>query len=263
MASISTINPSQKTDQEIESSISNFLSIVPRSLVEQTFPCYSGYEVPVNYSIMRPIDFIGPLEYEILPDSPVRKVMWLANLCLNKQQSTDFILTIPFVKIIKNVHSPEYILFPDIGRAAAKDCFDEAFEDNDVYQQALRSEENYGIMRSLAFQHGTPRSLLTACGYKEVAGAQASKGDLIIYFFNGIRSSNGLPVYSNQKKISHYGRIIDVANNGTSIVVKSRFNHSHVYQHPIDCIPYYFGNSYLIFTKAIFSEQNGVNQFNS
>lgn len=258
MLATAALNTNHKnTDEEIYLSISAFSSVIPPSLIEQTFSFYTGYQVPVDYVNMRPERFIGPLEHEILPDSPARRVIWLAYLCLNRRQFIDFLPTVPGVDVIKRVDAPEFLRFPVIPNAekgvfirpfAQKCCFDEAFQETDAYQLAVKSKESYGALRSLAIGQRSPKLLLDELGYIETA--IASKGDLIIYFFNGTRSHIDQPFYVSESTMSHYGRIVDVLEDG-NLIVKSRFNDSHVYHHRIDCIPYVYGNSYLIFTKKL------------
>ena len=127
VSSISSGAIAKKSEKEVEAYASSLKRVVHPDIIGQTFSCYTGFKGPVDYSIKRPVDFIGPLEYELLPDSPTRRVLWLAAVHFDKTSAIEIMSTLPGIDIIKKVDSPELVLFPSEHSLTKKDCFDEAF----------------------------------------------------------------------------------------------------------------------------------------
>lgn len=239
--------PSKMNSSEMTELTEFFTKGVSSSLIDQTKPCYTGSLVDIDKGTMRPVNYIGPLEREFLPDTPERKIIWLASLALSKEEHTQFITRIPGFKIVKKVDSPEMVFFSDIMGAAKKNCFDEAFRKDEYYLSAAQTSVEYGKMRSMAFEVTRPIELLRRMGYTQVK--KPAVGDLIVYFANAIPPKEKGKGFTFSEKIrpSHYGRVVSI-KNGT-IVIQSKFNDSHVFEHRMDCIPYFYGNSYLFFSQ--------------
>jgi len=222
-----------------------------KELIEQTSPCYTGSLLPICLDTLRPSGFIGPLEVDLLPDSVERRFMWIASLCHTRE---DFygvtIPMIPGIELVREVAQRELLTFPDHIRPAEKNCVDEALQGEAFYEEVCKSYRTYGSFRDRVFNtKDKVVELLQEMGYKEVQNS--SPGDLVVYFSNVSENplrTNRFYVYGEERMSGHFGRVVRPMED--TVRVRSKFGTSHVYEHRIDEIPYFFGNSYLIFSKA-------------
>jgi hypothetical protein len=211
--------------------------------------CYAGSRHVTNPLSMRPVGFIGPLGHIPLPDSLERRILQVVSVILSCEDFYDFLLEIPGIKLIQPIRTYDRIIFPGISHN--KDCVDEALKKEDFYQKSRENFDSYKELRKLALRVNSPIPLLTSLGYESVS--EPSIGDLVIYFSNIPTTTTSHyseeELYAEEKVIEHYGRVCEIKKDGT-IFVRSKFGpNGGIYEHRIDLIPYYYGNSYLIYSK--------------
>ena len=242
----------ESVNRDLQARTDAMMREIPAGTVAKTFKIFS--DGPKT----RAPGFIGPLEYNSLPDSTLRKAIWIAYLFFLSKDAVqehfeDFILSLPGISIVKRIDHVEYIKFPPDenfpnGIATAKHCIDEVLEETEYYKQSLASKVSYGEMRRLAFSDGKPLKLMKNIGYAPASSPQVD--DLIVYFSNIKETTSQLDqTYIPVKKPAHYARVVEVDEN--KVVVESRLASRHIIRHPLDGIPYVYGNSYLIYRKTI------------
>jgi hypothetical protein len=232
----------QTKDQIITSSMQTYLMTMIK-------PIYSGSQKSIDPLSMRPKDFIGPLEYVLLPDSLDRRILQIAVETLRTPTKFfAFILNIPNIQIVKPFNPSDKIEFSET--SIATDCVHEAFQDEDFYKQSLGCFTTHKIIRTFALKVRNPMSFLACMGYLEVQ--KPSLNDVIAYFTNTPEQTKLKKQRITCREISyviHYARICEIKEDGT-IFVRSKFGpDGGVYQHRFDLVPYYFGYSYLIYSK--------------
>lgn len=222
--------------------------------IEQLSACYTGSLNKIDALSRRPLPFIGPLEQEPLPDSPERRAMWLASLSFSQKEFFEFISKIPDIEQVQEKLCRHIIFFlndpeEETGKinAAKRDCFDEVLEKESLYLEAAKTSKAYGKLRALAFERRNIAPFFKKMGYRQVQ--KGSVGDVIVYFTNTSSSKKGpLPSYIMNKRPGHYGRVVEVRPDG-AVIVESKFDKNRTYRHRMDLVPYFFGNSYLFFSK--------------
>ncbi len=245
-----SINPILMRVRELSVSelVADLTQRAPAESVARTLPCYTGHKQSINPQDAQPEGFIGPLERIPLPDSQERRAMWLAPLCYDKPSCEGLYSLIPEITFEGGIDFPKYLKFPTNlpgqGDATKANSFDFAFQADPLYVSSSKTRQAYTRIRCAAFQ-GNPERLLHKMGYEQVK--EGAPGDLVVYYGNCDQSNSQVPSYREKGLPSHYGRI--VAMVGDDIYVRSKFNDSHIYRHRIDCVPYFFGNSYLLYTK--------------
>jgi hypothetical protein len=211
--------------------------------------CYSGSQNEIDSSSMRPINFTGPLEHVLLPDSLDRRIMQVAFILLTNKEFYDFITEIPDVHIVKKFNPFDQTVFPET--SSPKDCIDETFKEESLYACACQSYKQFVAMRKRSLQVSNPIEWFKEMGYKQVQSP--SIGDVIVYFANTIdnpRNQDPKVKHHREKNyVDHYGRVCEIRKNGT-IIVQSKFGtDAGTYQHRLDLLPCHYGNSYLVYSK--------------
>ena len=125
----------------------------------------------------------------------------------------DFLKTIKEVKIIKKMDTPRF-----------QGCCWFVFKNEDWFKKMTETQRE-SLLLTNAFE------VLNSKGYHEVT--KPKNRDIAVYFFNSA---------GERESVVHYGRYI----NGK---ILSKFGKGHVFEHPIEMVPDYFGNGVKFFSR--------------
>jgi hypothetical protein len=164
--------------------------------------------------------------------TPERELMWMAFFSLGRREkdSYKYLKNIPDMKIIKEEKELKY--------ESLDDCSNFVFKDEGWFDK--------GDRRISSKLFGEYLSVIDFFKNKRYSEVDMPKVGSVIIYANHVY---GMPPSNHSTpRVAHYGKVVEVSEEG-KVIVQSKFNHAHIYQHRLDLIPYFYGNRYTFLNK--------------
>ena len=157
------------------------LNLIPEKYIEETISSYSSTPLPLDPLTLRPKGLIGPLQYNFLPESTDRKVMFIASITSNYTSLGDSNLSKSLDSVPKILSDFKIIERHNSKPSLISDCITFVFHNEDWFKKMRESEHCFEKMRASLFR-SSPIHFLRLNGYDQTA--KPKKNDIVTYFTN-------------------------------------------------------------------------------